>query len=229
MDVAGEYRVLIADDHAPTVTMVRRVMEEEGYRVSAVVADGEEAIRAARATKPDVAILDIHMPGGGLHSCSVIHTEFPETCIVMLTVSEDLSYVLAAISAGASAYWLKGGDPTVISQVVRRVLMGELVIADPLLRILVMAWGVRDLRQRLRENLPEAVSLSPREFEVIELLCEGRTTNEIASRLFVAEVTVRSHIAKIVHKLNAVDREDVKRLVSKMSDTTRTDTFQPRS
>ena len=87
-----------------------------------------------------------------------------------------------------------------------------------------MTWGGRDLRQRLRDYLPKGVSLSPREYEVIELLCEGLTTAEIATRLFVADVTVRTHIAKIVHKLNAVDREDVKRMISKMSETANLDT-----
>jgi DNA-binding NarL/FixJ family response regulator len=204
--------------------MIRRVIEENGFRVCAEADDAVEAIRAARATAPDVAILDIRMPGNGLHACAVIRFERPATCIVMLTISEDVSNVLAAMSAGASAYWLKGEDPMVIPQILRRALAGELIIANSLLKSLVMTWGSRDLRQRLRDYLPEGVSLSPREYEVIELLCEGLTTAEIAMRLFVADVTVRTHIAKIVHKLNAVDREDVKRMISKMSETANLDT-----
>jgi two-component system nitrate/nitrite response regulator NarL len=211
--------VLIADDHAPTRAMVRRVVEDDGFRVYAEVGDAEEAIRVARETAPDVAILDVRMPGNGLHACEVIRSERPEICIMMLTISENAADVLAALSAGASAYWLKGEDPVLIPRIVRRVLRGELIIAGSLLKTVVMTWGVRDLRQRLRDYLPRGVSLSPKEYEVIELMSEGLTTAEIGKRLFVADVTVRTHIANIVHKLGAVDREDVRRMISKLSET----------
>lgn len=211
--------VLIADDHAPTRAMVRRVVEEDGFRVYAEVGDAEEAIRVARETAPDVAILDVRMPGNGLRACEVIRSERPEICIMMLTISENAADVLAALSAGASAYWLKGEDPVLIPRIVRRVLRGELIIAGSLLKVVVMTWGVRDLRQRLRDYLPRGVSLSPKEYEVIELMSEGLTTAEIGRRLFVADVTVRTHIANVVHKLGAVDREDVRRMISKLSET----------
>ena len=226
MAVTTEPSVLIADDHAPTRAMIRRVIEKNGFRVCAEVDDAGEAIRAARVTAPDVAILDVRMPGNGLHACEVIRSERPEICIVMLTISDNAADVLAALSAGASAYWLKGEDPVLIPLVVRRVLAGELIIAGSLLKILVMAWGVRDLRQRLRDSLPQGVSLSPKEYEVIELMGEGLTTAEIGRRLFVADVTVRTHIANIVHKFKAVDREDVRRMISKLSGTTNLDVGQ---
>ena len=138
---------------------------------------------------------------------------------MMLTISENAADVLAALSAGASAYWLKGEDPELIPRIVRRVLRGELIIAGSLLKVVVMTWGVRDLRQRLRDYLPQGVSLSPKEYEVIELMSEGLTTAEIGRRLFVADVTVRTHIANIVHKLHVLDREDVRRMISKLSET----------
>jgi two-component system nitrate/nitrite response regulator NarL len=211
--------VLIADDHAPTREMVRRVVEENGFRVCAEAGDAHEAIRVARETAPDVAILDVRMPGNGLRACEVIRSERPEICIMMLTISENAADVLAALSAGASAYWLKGEDPELIPRIVRRVLRGELIIAGSLLKVVVMTWGVRDLRQRLRDYLPQGVSLSPKEYEVIELMSEGLTTAEIGRRLFVADVTVRTHIANIVHKLHVLDREDVRRMISKLSET----------
>jgi two-component system nitrate/nitrite response regulator NarL len=217
--VTTEPSVLIADDHAPTRAMVRRVVEEDGFRVYAEVGDAEEAIRVARETAPDVAILDVRMPGNGLRACQVIRSERPEICIMMLTISENAADVLAALSAGASAYWLKGEDPVLIPRIVRRVLRGELIIAGSLLKVVVMTWGVRDLRQRLRDYLPRGVSLSPKEYEVIELMSEGLTTAEIGRRLFVADVTVRTHIANIVHKFGAVDREAVRRMISKLSET----------
>jgi DNA-binding NarL/FixJ family response regulator len=198
--------------------MIRRVVEENEFRVYAEVGDADEAIRVARETTPDAAILDIRMPGNGLRACEVIRFEHPEICIMMLTISENASDVLAALSAGASAYWLKGEDPELIPRILRRILRGELIIAGSLLKVVVMAWGRRDLRQRLGEYLPSGVRLSPKEYEVIELMSEGLTTSEIGKRLFVADVTVRSHIANIVHKLGAIDREDIRRMISKLSE-----------
>lgn len=211
--------VLIADDHAPTRALIRRVMEEDGFRVCAEVGNADEAILIARESNPDVVILDIRMPGNGLHACEVMASERPELSIVMLTISEDMIDVLAALAAGASGYWLKGEDPALIPKVVRRALAGEMIVAGLLLKSLIMGQGVQDVRRRLLSQLIQGASLTPKEYEVIELLGEGMTTGEISKRLFVADVTVRTHIANIVHKLNATDREDLRRLISRASKT----------
>jgi DNA-binding NarL/FixJ family response regulator len=215
--------VLIADDHAPTRALIRRVMEEDGFRVCAEVGNADEAIRIARESNPDVVILDIRMPGNGLHACEVMASDRPELSIVMLTISEDMIDVLAALAAGASGYWLKGEDPALIPKVVRRALAGEMIVAGLLLKSLIMGQGVQDVRRRLLSQLIQGASLTPKEYEVIELLGEGMTTGEISKRLFVADVTVRTHIANIVHKLNATDREDLRRLISRAS---KTDNFE---
>jgi DNA-binding NarL/FixJ family response regulator len=218
--------VLIADDHAATRAMIRRAVEDGGFGVCAEVESADDAIQAARENAPDAAILDIRMPGNGLHACEVIRSESPETCVVMLTVSENMVDLLSALAAGASGYWLKGDDPMSIPRVIRRALAGEMIIAGILLKILVMGRGGQDLRRRILDYLLQGASLTPKEYEVIELLSEGLTTAEIGKRLFVADVTVRTHIAHIVQKLNAADREDVRRMIGNLSGTTNFDEGQ---
>jgi two-component system nitrate/nitrite response regulator NarL len=196
--------------------MVRRVIEEDGFHVLSEVDDADGAIHAARESEPDVAILDVRMPGNGLRACEVIRLEHPDTCIVILTISEDMVDVLVALAAGASAYWLKGDDPMSIPRVVRRALAGELIIAGMLLT-LIMGQGGQDLRRRLLNHLYQDARFTQKEYEVLELLSESLSTAEIGRRLFIADVTVRTHIAHIMQKLNATDRDDVRRMIGKAS------------
>ena len=102
MAVGSPPRVLIADDHAPTRAVVRRAVEDDGFIVCAEVPDADEAIHAARETHPNVALLDIRMPGSGIRAARVITNEQPGVAIVMLTVSADDSDLFSAFSAGAT-------------------------------------------------------------------------------------------------------------------------------
>jgi len=211
--IAAAPRVLVADDHAPTRAVVKRAIEDAGFVVCAEVPDAEGAIRAAREMGPEVAILDIRMPGSGLRAAQVIGIEQPEISIVMLTVSSEDSDLFAALSAGACGYLLKGQDPASIPAVLRSVLSGEAAIHGTLVKRLVQEYRVRGVRERARDRLPGGARLTPREWEVIELLSEGLGTADISRRLFIAEVTVRSHIAAAIRKLRLKDRAAVLRLV----------------
>ncbi len=206
-------RVLIADDHAPTRAMMRRAVEDGGFHVCADVRDAAGAIRAARETRPDVVLLDVRMPGGGIHAADVIGTEQPDLPIVMLTISDDDSDLFSALAAGASGYLLKGQDPATIPEALSMVLSGEAALSRPLVKRLVQEYRDRDARQRMRARLPRGARLTPKEWEVLELLNDGLGTAEIARELFVADVTVRSHLAAIIRKLQAKDRAGVLRMV----------------
>jgi len=206
-------RVLIADDHAPARAMVRRAIEDGGFVVCAEVADADAAIRAARDTTPDVVLLDVRMPGSGIRAADVIGTEHPDIPIVMLTVSDEDSDLFSALSAGASGYLLKGQDPATIPEALRMVLSGEAALSRTLVKRLVQEYRARDTRQRIRARLPGGSRLTPKEWEVLELLNEGLGTAEIARKLFVADVTVRTHLAAIIRKLRAKDRAGVLRMV----------------
>lgn len=205
--------VLIADDHAPTRALVRRAVELGGFLVCADVPDADKAIDAARRTRPDVALLDIRMPGSGIRAAEVIGTEQPRISIVMLTVSAEHDDLLTALSAGASGYVLKGHDPTKIPGVLRMVLAGEAALPAILVKRLAEEYRARDEHRGIRARLPGGARLTPREWEVLELLNDGLGTAEIGRRLFVADVTIRTHLAAIIRKLHVRDRAGVLRLV----------------
>ncbi len=213
MAVSAGARVLIADDHAPTRAMVRRAIETGGFLVCADVADADGAIRASRETRPDVVLLDVRMPGNGIRAAAVIGTEQPNVPIVMLTISDEDGDLFSALSAGASGYLLKVQDPATIPEALRMVLSGEAALSRKLVKRLVQEYRDRDARQRIRARLPRGARLTPKEWEVLELLNEGLGTAEIARQLFVADVTVRSHLAAIIRKLHVKNRAGVLRMV----------------
>ncbi|MGA3354743.1 MAG: response regulator transcription factor [Acidimicrobiales bacterium] len=213
MAVGFPPRVLIADDHAPTRAVVRRAVEEDGFLVCAEAPDANEAIRAARETEPDVALLDIRMPGSGIRAARIISSDRPEVSIVMLTVSAEDADLYSAFSAGATGYMLKGQDPAKVPKVLRMVLSGEAAVPGALVKRFIREHEARDGRHRIRGSLPSGTRLTDREWEVLEALNDGLGTAEISRRLFVADVTVRSHVAAIVRKLQVNDRAGVLRLL----------------
>lgn len=214
MDVSAAPGVVIADDHAPTRASVRQVLEDDGFKVVAEVADADQAIAACRAAAPAVAILDVRMPGNGVRAAEVIKAECPMVEVMMLTISDDDADLFAALAAGASGYWLKGQDLNLIPRLVRRVLAGDTVLSSSLVKPVVSEWrGSRRRGGLLDERFP-GVRFSARELEVIELLVDGCTTAEIGERLFIAEVTVRTHIAAVVKKVRVRDRGELVSLLA---------------
>jgi DNA-binding NarL/FixJ family response regulator len=127
-------RVVIADDHAPTRSDVREMLEQAGVEVVGEAFDGHGAIEVTMRERPDVCILDVSMPDGGLVAAEEIARILPKTRVVMLTVSESEEHVLAAIRAGASGYLLKQADPERLPLVIRAVAAGEPVFPPHLIR-----------------------------------------------------------------------------------------------
>ena len=200
-------RVLVADDHVPTRAGVRAVLEEDGFELCAEAGDADGAVAAALRERPDVCLLDIRMPGGGIAAAARISTALPETAIVMLTVSRDDADLFDALRAGASGYLLKDIERGRLPGALRGVLAGEAPLPASLVARLVEEFRHRDRRRRLLIASRPGVQLREREWEVLELLHEGLSTAEIARRLFVAEVTVRSHVSAILRKLRVPDRK----------------------
>lgn len=200
-------RVLIADDHAPTRAGVRQVLEGDGFEVCAEVASGPAAVEAALAEEPDVCLLDIRMPGGGIAAASEIARDLPEAAIVMLTVSRDDADLFDALRAGACGYLLKDVDRSGLPEALRGALAGEAPLPANLVARLIEEFRERGRRKRLLLKKNPGVQLRNREWEVLELLREGLSTAEIAQRLFIAEVTVRTHVSSILKKLRVPDRE----------------------
>ena len=212
-------RVLLADDHAPTREDIRQTLESEGrFEVCAVAADAAEAVDAAAKERPDLCLLDIHMPGGGIAAAWEITARLPGTKVVMLTVSRDDDDLFAALRAGASGYLLKDTDPQRLAPALADVLAGEAAIPRALVARLVGEFRDRGPRRRA---VLASEPLTSREWEVLELIRRGLSTAQIAEKLVLSQATVRSHVAAILRKLRVQDRASLVRLFEKEAAPTR--------
>ena len=205
-------RVLIADDHPPTRADVRAALaQDRRFAICAEVADAAAAVQAAVEARPDICLLDIRMSGSGIAAAREITSRIPDTKVVMLTVSHDQDDLFNALRAGASGYLLKDTDPARLPHALHDVLQGEAAIPRWLVSRVVSEF--RDHGPRRRAIVSEAgYDLTSREWEVLNLLRQGLSTAEIAERLFVSSVTVRSHVAAILKKLQLPDREALRNL-----------------
>jgi DNA-binding NarL/FixJ family response regulator len=210
--VSGRLRVLVADDHVPTRAGVRLALEQGDMLVCAEAATAQAAVSAALRERPDVCLLDIHMPGSGIKAAGEISARLPETPVVMLTVSSADEDIFDSLRAGARGYLLKDMDPARLPAAVRGVLAGEAALPRPLATRLINEFRARGRRLRLALPDGRAVELTPREWDVFELLCENHGTAEIADRLFLSPVTVRRHTSTIVRKLDVSSRDEAVRL-----------------
>ena len=206
MSDARALKVIIADDHVPTRSGVRAALEEGGFEVCAEVGTGPAAVEAAKASDPDVCVLDINMPGGGIEAAAAIAEELPNTQIVMLTASLDDADLFDALRAGASGYLLKDTNPDRLPFALRGVLSGEAALPRALVARVIEEFRGRGRRRRLPVLRRLNVDLTDREWEVLELMREELPTKEIAGRLQISEVTVRRHVATVLKKLQVKDR-----------------------
>jgi len=214
--VSEVIRVLVADDHPPTRAGVRAALEQEGaFSVCAEAPDGDSAVEAARRERPDVCLLDIHMPGDGIRAAETISRELPETAVVMLTVSRADEDLFDALRAGASGYLLKDIDPARLPHALRGVLDGEAALPRRLVTLLIEEFRERRRRRRIPLVGRRSVELTDREWEVLDLMRDGLPTDEIAARLFISPVTVRTHVSAILRKLHVATREDALKLLER--------------
>ena len=205
-------RVLIADDQPTFRQSLRAVLEPDGFDICAEAVDAAGAIEAAERERPDICLLAVLLPGGGISAASALTAELPETNVVMLTASADHEHFLGAIRAGAAGYLLKDMNPERLPHALRGVLAGEAAIPRRF-----VGWLVREVQsQRFGRTIVGRrgpVELTWREWEVLELLREGMTTREMANRLSVSPVTVRRHASSVIGKLGVSSREEVIDLV----------------
>jgi DNA-binding NarL/FixJ family response regulator len=211
-------RIVIADDHAPTRAQLRRALGAAGFDVCADVRDASAAVAAVIEHDAEVALLDVRMPGSGIAAASAIARVHPSTTVVMLTVSSDDADLFAAVAAGAVGYLAKGLADTDLVAALTAVLDGEAALPPSLVRTLLAEFQSRDRATRLSRSQPSWTRLSAREREVLDLLAQGCATAEIAGRLYVSQVTVRTHISAILHKLEVPDRAAAVRFVRNDSD-----------
>ena len=216
--MSGPLRVVIADDHPPTRAGVRQALEADGCLVVADVADGTRAVAAALETEPDVCLLDIHMPGGGVRAAAEITRALPDTAVVMLTASRDDEDLFDALRAGASGYLLKDMDPDRLGAALRGVMAGEAALPRALALKVVRQLQSPARRRVLPGKASPGSKLTSRESEVLSLMAQGLSTEQIAERLFIGKVTVRTHVSNVLKKLRVPDRESAVRLVRTQQD-----------
>jgi DNA-binding NarL/FixJ family response regulator len=200
-------RVVIADDHARIRGRIREALEAGGCEVCAEGATAEEAVQLALEHRPDVVL-----PGNGIRAARQLSRALPHTAVVMLTQSREDEDLFDSLRAGASGYLLKDGDPAELARALRGVLAGEAAM-PPSLVTRILAEFRDPGRPRFRRRSAAAAKLSPREWEVMELLGEGHATEEVARRLFVSPTTVRVHVSAVLRKLRVKDRESAFQLL----------------
>jgi DNA-binding NarL/FixJ family response regulator len=198
--------VVVVDDHTRIRDLTSTALCGAGFQVVGVGATGAEAVALVKRHRPDLCLLDVHMPGNGIAAARSIASDAPGTVVVMLTVANDDESLFAALREGAQGYLLKGTDPDAMVAALRGVLNGEPALSPGLaMRILDELRG--DTSRRVFVPDRGNVALTAREAEVLELLRQGLGTAAIGRQLFISPVTVRSHVAAVLKKLKADDRE----------------------
>jgi DNA-binding NarL/FixJ family response regulator len=204
--------VVVADDHTRFRVLVRSALEADGCVVVAEAANADDAIAACLEHAPDIALLDIHMPGSGIRAAHEISARQRSTTVVMLTASAEEDDLFASLRAGASGYLLKDTDPASLAASLRATLAGEAALTPRLLMRILDEFRA-PTRARFRRGSKEASRLSAREWEVMELLAGGASTEDVARSLFLSPTTVRVHVSSVLKKLRVSSREEAIRLL----------------
>lgn len=215
-------RILIADDHAVVRAGLKALLEsQDAFRVVTEAATGEEAVAKAQEYHPDVAVLDIRMPGlSGIDACRQIVDSVEGCRVVMLTSYAEDELLLAAIDAGASGYVLKRIGSDELIRAVERVSQGEGTL-DPTMTQTVFE-KVREANKA--EDASAFADLTQQELAVLALVAEGLTNRQIAVRLFLGEGTVRNYVSSVLSKIGVSNRAEaaiyaVKHNISKIVPT----------
>ncbi len=205
MNAAPVIRIVIADDHVLVRQGIRAFLETCTDLAIVGEADSADSVAAlcARLT-PDVALVDLVMPGGGVEATRAVRAASPATQVMILTSFEDEQKIVDAIKAGALPYLLKDADADALADAVRRTARGE-----SMLHPRIAARLLRNMRQPAAREDPAAAALerlSQREGEVLGLMADGCTNLQIAERLGIGEKTVKTHVSNVLSKLGLTDR-----------------------
>lgn len=197
--------ILLIDDHSLFRSGIKSLLESQSsFEVVGEASGALEGIKLAKKLKPDVILLDLHMPGtSGLQALQVLQEEVPESQILMLTVSEDAQDLLQALRAGARGYLLKNIEIDFLVDSIHRAVNGESVISPQMTATLADAMREPELE---KTPIKSAIKLTPRESEIIIMLAHGDSNKGIARTLDLAESTVKIHVQGILRKLNLSSR-----------------------
>jgi len=212
--VATRLRVVVADGQPPTRTGVRLALEDDGFIVTEEET-GPGAVAAALRDAPDVCLLDVDVPGGGIEAAAAIRARLPQTQVIMLSAAANDADLFAALEAGACGYLLKELNPVQLGRTLRAAVRGEAALPRTL-----TARVIEEFRARTRQpsfTRRSERDLTSREWEVLDCLREGLSTRRIAKRLFISETTVRRHVGGILKKLDVPSRQAAAKVAAQRS------------
>ncbi len=196
-------RVVIADDHDLLRTGLARVLDTaDDIEVVGEARSGPECVEVALRLRPDVVVMDVQMPGGdGIAATARLRERLPRTRVLILTLFDLDEYVIGGLRAGAAGFLLKTTAPDGLIQAVRCCAAGQTTVGATVMERLVGVWLVAGVTEA-----PELERLTERERDVLGCLADGLSNGEIARRLYIAETTVKTHVARVLAKLGARDR-----------------------
>jgi DNA-binding NarL/FixJ family response regulator len=198
-------RVLLADDQELVRFGFRLILElADGIEIAGEAADGREAVRLAKELQPDVVLMDVRMPElDGIEATRRLRQAGIEARVLVLTTFDLDEYVYEAVRAGASGFLLKDAPREQLINAVQTVARGEALLAPAITQRLIERFVARP---PANETAPALATLSARELEVLRLLARGLSNAEIATTLIVGEATVKTHVTRILRKLDVRDR-----------------------
>ena len=204
----GEIRVLVADDQQLVREGLRVLLDlTADIRVVGEAGHGREAVEQVRRVRPDVVLMDVRMPElDGVAATRQLREAFPEVKVIILTTFDDDEYVFDGLRAGAVGYLLKDVPSEQLAEAIRAAARGEAFIHPSVTRKVVAEFTRLAERERVRREQPLVDPLSGRELEVLLLLADGMSNQEIAGHLCIAPGTVKNHVSSILSKLDARDR-----------------------
>jgi two-component system response regulator NreC len=207
----GRIHVLLADDHVVLRTGLRMLINAQpDMEVVAEASNGEDAARLAREVRPDIVLMDITMPGaGGIEATIRIRRESPAVRVLALTMHDDAAYLRSILAAGAAGYVVKRAADAELLSAIRTTYRGETYLAPSLAGAMVQEALGRKPRKGNAEIPGD--TLSEREREVLRLVAQGHTNEEIADRLFISAKTVATYRARLMEKLGLKTRADLVR------------------
>jgi DNA-binding NarL/FixJ family response regulator len=212
--MSDKMQVVIADDH----TLFREglagiISGSEDFEVVGQAGTMQEAVQLARDLLPDIILVDIDMPGGGLEAARIVAEECPVTHIVILTSSEEDDHLISALKIGARAYVLKGVAARELLRILRAVSAGESYVPPMLAASLLLEMREAQLQQKQATSPLD--ELTPREREILEGLAAGLSNKEIGEKLFLSEKTVKHYMTNILQKLQVRNRVEAALLAQK--------------
>ena len=204
-------RVVVVDDDALVRGGMRMILQStDDLVVVGEAADGREGVAVIRAERPDVVLMDVRMPVlDGIEATAQVTAELPGTRVVIVTTFEHDQYVFDALRAGASGFLLKRTTPEDLIAGVRVVAAGEALLSPSVTRRLIAEFARPAATARPVAEVASAGTLTEREREVLVALAAGWSNAELAARLFISEETVRTHVKRVLHKLDLRDRAQV--------------------